>query len=216
MPDQRFREIQLTGKQLVFLFMASVVVAVSIFLLGVSVGRGVRGTTQVAAEPAADQPGPAVPAVMPPETKPTPADLSYHAKLQGQTPASQASTGAPAPAPAEAARFAAPPPAAADQGRTASASPPTPAPVPTRASTPPATKPAQPAAGGFFVQTDAFGTRANADKRVAELKGKGHAAFVVTPGPPFRVRIGPFAAQAEADRVAAQLRAEGLKPSVTP
>ena len=40
MSDQGFREIQLSGKQLVFLFMATVVVAVTVFLLGVSVGRG--------------------------------------------------------------------------------------------------------------------------------------------------------------------------------
>ena len=42
MPDEGQREIQLNGKQLVFLFMASTVVAVVIFLCGVMVGRGVR------------------------------------------------------------------------------------------------------------------------------------------------------------------------------
>jgi hypothetical protein len=41
MADQEYREIQLSGKQIVFLFMSLVVVAVVIFLLGVSVGRGV-------------------------------------------------------------------------------------------------------------------------------------------------------------------------------
>ena len=40
MAEQQFREIQLSGKQLVFLFMTTVVLAVAIFLLGVSVGRG--------------------------------------------------------------------------------------------------------------------------------------------------------------------------------
>jgi len=44
MNDQSFHEIQLSGKQLVFLFMSAVVLAVVIFLLGVSVGRGVRGS----------------------------------------------------------------------------------------------------------------------------------------------------------------------------
>ena len=39
--DQGFHEIQLSGKQLVFLFMATTVVAVLIFLCGVKVGRGV-------------------------------------------------------------------------------------------------------------------------------------------------------------------------------
>lgn len=41
MPDDGFHEIQLNGKQLVFLFMAATVVAVVIFLCGVMVGRGV-------------------------------------------------------------------------------------------------------------------------------------------------------------------------------
>ena len=41
MQDDAFHEIQLNGKQLVFLFMAATVVAVVIFLCGVMVGRGV-------------------------------------------------------------------------------------------------------------------------------------------------------------------------------
>ena len=41
--DDGFHEIQLNGKQLVFLFMAATVVSVVIFLCGVLVGRGVRG-----------------------------------------------------------------------------------------------------------------------------------------------------------------------------
>ena len=41
MSDDEFHEIQLNGKQLVFLFMAATVVAVVIFLCGVMVGRGV-------------------------------------------------------------------------------------------------------------------------------------------------------------------------------
>jgi cell division septation protein DedD len=40
--DDGFHEIQLNGKQLVFLFMAATVVSVAIFLCGVLVGRGVR------------------------------------------------------------------------------------------------------------------------------------------------------------------------------
>src|SRR5688572_29476229 len=42
MSDEAFHEIQLNGKQLVFLFMAATVVAVVIFLCGVMVGRGVQ------------------------------------------------------------------------------------------------------------------------------------------------------------------------------
>ena len=41
-PGRGFHEIQLNGKQLVFLFMAATVVSVVIFLCGVLVGRGVR------------------------------------------------------------------------------------------------------------------------------------------------------------------------------
>ena len=51
--DDGFREIQLNGKQLIFLFMATTVVAVVIFLCGVMVGRGVRnGPATAAIEPA--------------------------------------------------------------------------------------------------------------------------------------------------------------------
>src|SRR6185295_3647962 len=42
MSDEGVHEIQLNGKQLVFMFMAVTVVAVVIFLCGVMVGRGVR------------------------------------------------------------------------------------------------------------------------------------------------------------------------------
>ena len=42
MPDHEVHEIQLNGKQLVFMFMAATVVSVVIFLCGVMVGRGVR------------------------------------------------------------------------------------------------------------------------------------------------------------------------------
>jgi len=45
MSDEGFHEIQLNGKQLVFLFMAATVVSVVIFLCGVMVGRGVRDRT---------------------------------------------------------------------------------------------------------------------------------------------------------------------------
>ena len=44
--DDGFHEIQLSGKQLVFLFMATTVVSVVIFLCGVLVGRGVRGEAE--------------------------------------------------------------------------------------------------------------------------------------------------------------------------
>ena len=49
MPDEGVHEIQLNGKQLVFMFMAVTVVAVVIFLCGVMVGRGVRAPRAIEA-----------------------------------------------------------------------------------------------------------------------------------------------------------------------
>ena len=45
--DEGFHEIQLSGKQLVFLFMATTIVAVVIFLCGVQVGRNVVKSDRV-------------------------------------------------------------------------------------------------------------------------------------------------------------------------
>ena len=42
MADEEFHEIQLNGKQLVFLFMAGTVAAVVIFLCGLMVGRNLQ------------------------------------------------------------------------------------------------------------------------------------------------------------------------------
>ena len=53
--DDGFHEIQLNGKQLVFLFMAATVVSVVIFLCGVLVGRGVRAERTLLADAAACQ-----------------------------------------------------------------------------------------------------------------------------------------------------------------
>ena len=58
MADEGFHEIQLDGKQLVFLFMAATVVSVVVFLLGVMVGRNVRlpapEVAAVSEDPSAD------------------------------------------------------------------------------------------------------------------------------------------------------------------
>ncbi len=57
--DDGFHEIQLNGKQLVFVFMAATVVSVVIFLCGVLVGRGVRvdrnAPEQIVEQTATDQ-----------------------------------------------------------------------------------------------------------------------------------------------------------------
>ena len=82
--DDGFHEIQLNGKQLVFLFMAGTVVAVVIFLLGVFVGRGVRAQV-----PATDPLAEAAPV-----TVPTPPEIPPIATL---IPPSPCRTTAPCP-----------------------------------------------------------------------------------------------------------------------
>ena len=132
--DDGFHEIQLNGKQLVFLFMAATVVSVVIFLCGVLVGRGVRAERSADADAAglsaAAEPTPQAPA---PGATPTPAgsdptaaaapptvdDLSYFDRLQASNPSpeqlkapEQPAAAPPAAAPAAAPRAATPPPAA--------------------------------------------------------------------------------------------------------
>src|SRR3954447_24411903 len=97
--DDGFHEIQLNGKQLVFLFMAVTVVSVVVFLCGVLVGRGVRaergatGDAVVAAESPTADPAPLAQAVASPPTAagsdPTEAapppevnDLTYFKRLE--------------------------------------------------------------------------------------------------------------------------------------
>src|SRR5262249_13866641 len=136
-------EIQLNGKQLVFLFMAATVVSVVIFLCGVLVGRGVRAERAGAADTASAEsltadPAPAAaagaPAAAPADSDPTKAapppeaeDLSYFTRLEQQnapaeklkpaeshdTPAPTAKPAAAAPAQAAAAAPPAMKPAAA-------------------------------------------------------------------------------------------------------
>jgi len=69
--EDGFHEIQLNGKQLVFLFMAATVVSVVIFLCGVLVGRGVR-TERTVAQVAAlnDAPAPDILPSAPAATSP--------------------------------------------------------------------------------------------------------------------------------------------------
>src|SRR5688572_9524729 len=98
MPDQGVREIQLNGKQMVFMFMTATVAAVVIFLCGVMVGRGVNTTraaavTTAAAEPAIDPtstaqnaPGPSVDASSsgePPSKQEDLKELTYVNRLEG-------------------------------------------------------------------------------------------------------------------------------------
>ncbi len=194
MSDREFREIQLSWKQLVFVFISTVVLAVVIFLLGVAVGRGVRGTVAEPGVMAADT-GATVPVEAPP---PAVEELGYHDLLAGSGTAAKPSEPATTPPPEPVTE--APPPAS-----------------------PPATAAAEPppaADGGWFLQVGAFRGREAADGLVAKLKAIKVSAFVLVPtrGAPdqlFRVRVGPYGTQSEADDVRARLVREGYTPRVT-
>lgn len=226
--DDGFHEIQLNGKQLVFLFMAATVVSVVIFLCGVLVGRGVRaerGTDAELAELSTAEPAPqqaASPATPTPAgSDPTAAaapqavdDLSYFNRLEGskppreqlkaaEAPAAQSPAEKPAPAPAKPAvaqRAAAPPSAAKEPARAAASS--------------------EPQGTGYAVQIAALNVRGEADAIAKRLTAKGYAAYVLSPaaGTPqiYRVRIGKFGSRREAESVATKLeKEEQYKPWVT-
>lgn len=214
--DDGFHEIQLNGKQLVFLFMAVTVVSVVIFLCGVLVGRGVRldraAPDVLEAQQTAVAPPPAAPAVTAPGAgAPATAgeDLSYPGRLadknppkeQLKDPAAQQPISAP---PASVAASAAPaaPPATSSAATTAG--------KPAPAATPAA--PAEPAGSGIAIQLAALGKREEADIIARRLVGKGYPAYVLNPesGAPavFRVRVGKFKDRREAESIAARLQKE--------
>ena len=215
--DDGFHEIQLNGKQLVFLFMAATVVSVVIFLCGVLVGRGVRGerggsasdVAAASAPAAADvlaEPAPATPPATAAGSDPTAAaapppaaeDLSYYDRLEKKTPpkedlkkdAARKEDAKPAPARQPPARTA---PAAASTPASAAAS-------------------GEPAGQGYAVQVAALNVRSEADAIAKRLVSKGYAAYVLAPpsGTPtvFRVRVGKFKTRREAETIAAKLKKE--------
>ena len=228
--DEGFHEIQLNGKQLVFLFMAATVVSVVIFLCGVLVGRGVRAQLGGVADNApastvveTTPTQPAMPASAPaagsdPTTAaaPPPAadELSYFNRLEKQTTPAEQLKPVPDRAAAPAAVHTPPPPAPAKE-------PPARAPAPAAAPPAPATGSAtEPAGQGFAVQIAALNVRSEADAIAKRLSSKGYAAYVLTPanGTPavFRVRVGKFNTRREAETVAARLqKEEQFKPWVT-
>ena len=211
MSDEGFHEIQLNGKQLVFLFMAATVVSVVIFLCGVMVGRGVR--VQQPAVEASDLGG-------------TPADDAARtpapASAPEPSPAGAPAAGAP-PEPAEGGYYAA---LTDDKAKSEKLSPPAttreePAPVekrpveekPVSSTTAPPAPPSSVTSGdGYVVQVAALRDRSEADALVRRLSGKGYSAFVVNPvpgSPPvYKVQVGRFAERAEAVRVSSRLKAE--------
>jgi DedD protein len=220
--EDGFHEIQLSGKQLVFLFMATTVVSVVIFLCGVLVGRGVRSGSELdqAAEPvaaAAEEPASADAGAPEPAAPPQPvseSELSYDKRLK--EPAGQVERlkpSAPPEQPTVQAEQPAPktePAAKPEQAAPAATKPP----ARSGADVPTAGR-----AGLWLIQVHALKDREAASKIVQNLIAKGYPAFLATPprGTPalYRVQIGRYKDRAEADQVARRLaKEEQLRPEV--
>lgn len=230
-PDDGFHEIHLSGKQLVFLFMATTLVSIVIFLCGVLVGRGARMEPAMASELEEPMPAAASEAAPPagapvidssaPAAKPEPGqptqvesgDFNYFQMLTAEQQADEvpqppAEDAGPAPTGATTEPLA--------QAATAPvAEAPAPAPAPAAAAPPP------PATAGdaLTIQVTALKERAEAERVAARLVGRGYEAYVADPAPGtsmYRVRVGRFTDRAEADRVKNRLsREEKFKPWIT-
>jgi cell division septation protein DedD len=241
--DDAFREIQLNGKQLVFLFMVATVFSVVIFLCGVFVGRGVRaerpglladatGSSPVTTPDVVASAGPAPPPAGsdPTAAAPPPAvdELSYFNRLD-KSSAAKEELKAPAPA----ALDKEPPRKDPPKKEAPNQAPPTREPSnkepstqePTVAGTkpPPTSLPAsavEPTGPGFALQITALREKGEAETIARRLSSKGYSAYVLTPAkgapPVYRVRIGKFKTRREAEAMATRLqKEEQFKPWIT-
>jgi septal ring-binding cell division protein DamX len=228
--EDGFHEIQLSGKQLVFLFIVTTSVVVGVFLFGVLVGRGARDVrsdeTPSATSSAAPTPAPA--AVPDPSATEAPAPagdepekpdaLSYADRLTKSSPAPETLK-----------------PKAEDRPRNEEPRMPPPAAAPPTAAVPPkepAVKPQVPAAaptpvrtagdsdvptagkpGSWLVQVIATREPAVANSVVKRLTSKGYPAFLVNPVPgapqPFyKVQVGRYGDRSEAEQVSQRIKKE--------
>lgn len=207
--DDGFHEIQLNGKQLLFLFMAVTVVLVVTFLCGVLVGRDLKLDRGGVTETLADASGTGT-------APPPPATADLPGVSAGPVAATEATTfrprlesASPAPENLRTGGEPEPPPAKAEPVAVEPAAPaPPPTPAPARAAVPEA--PAEPRGPGLAIQVTAVRERADADQIANRLIGKGYKAYVVAPaaGTPavYRVRVGKFKEQREAESVAERLK----------
>lgn len=227
--EDAYREIQLSGKQLVFWFMAGVVILVVTFLAGVQVGRGVlaqRGMPESTLAAADELEPPPPPASATPGTTQAPITanekLSYAERLGSSEPAAEQLRKPGAAPPASAAGAAAalkPETPAPAKPAPAKTTPPATTPTPAPVAAAPAPTASEPAGSGFAIQVAALKEASEADAIVKRLASKGYPAYVVSPakGAPvmYRVRVGKYKDRREADTVAARLeKEEQFKPWV--
>lgn len=214
--EDGFHEIQLSGKQLVFLFMTATIVSVFIFLCGVLVGRGVRDARGGGPDPVATA-----------------------AQVQQQDTASPEQKPAEPPVPAESADAPAKPDTFTYPDRLQGAETPREGlkkPAPAVEAAPPATQAAAPAPqrtgpaidvptsgrpGALVVQVFASQDAAAASALVKRLGAKGYPAFLSVPSSAsaprtYRVQVGRFNDRREAEDVKRRLeKEEQFKPWIT-
>ena len=232
MSDDAFHEIQLNGKQLVFLFMAATVVSVVIFLCGVMVGRGVRAERgpleaaepMLSAAPAVEAPAaaalrPAPGSAAPRDEAPAPAqaqepptaaeDDVYQQLMEGNDGKGESVKPKPESVPTATkssemiATAPAKPPKGTEAAKTAD----------TKKTPPPARPDMGPTdPGTFAVQIAALRERSEADAIAKRLADKGYAAYVLVPAvgatPVYKVQVGRFKNRQDAEKTAARLKKE--------
>jgi cell division septation protein DedD len=231
MTDEGLHEVQLNGKQLVFLFMVGTVIAVVIFLCGVLVGRGLRPAASAIDVATADSTSTIDPTQSgaPPTSAPTPSSDGTPVSAQEQLTYAErlGSASSALDEPREPARPVAEPrapvrPPPAEPARSPAAAPAAtqaPAIVAAKQPTVPAALP-EPAGTGFVVQVMAVNVRGEADGVARRLLAKGYPAFVTTngasPNLSYRVRVGKYDTLREADAISARLKKEEqFEPWVT-
>jgi cell division septation protein DedD len=218
MAEDGFHEIQLNSKQLVFLFMATAVVAAVIFLSGVMVGRGVRaekepleaaGTlaAQAAESPVGGggtqaPPASAIPAAPPSGQSQAASDeLSYYNRLGAAgSPKETLKPASPIPAP----------PAAGLQTKPAAAPPPTPAkPTAQPSGSAPKSSPPQESKPPLAAAAKAPAAAKTAANVPAEPPKADTARSVEPAGSVFSVQVSALRSRAGADAVVKELSAKG-------
>ena len=200
--EDGFHELELSGKQLVFLFMMATVVLVAVFLCGVLVGRNARSPREGEPIETVAAPAPPTPSTSadagPPATEPPaplPADeLSYPKRLDGNKRPDEPKPKAEAPLPA-------PQPSAKPPTEKATLD------VPTSG------KP-----GSWFVQVIALQNRGEAAAEVKRLIAKGYPAYLEMPaaGAPslYRVRVGRYKDRRDAEQTARRLKEDRFTADV--
>jgi cell division septation protein DedD len=198
--DGAYYEVQLNNKQLVFFFMATLAIAVVVFLCGVMVGRGVRDATLAAVsnDIAAGTLTPSAEKTQPSTDKPEP-KLDYPDRLETGSVQNKLES-VKSESPETTLRKTRPKPAQ-----------PKPAPV-RRAVTLGGSQ------GAFAVQVVALKTEDAARSLLSRLQNKNYRAYLEAGGEAglHRVRVGRFSTRAEAEKVVQKLRdEERFKPYIT-